>query len=281
MNRRSKILQSSKTGIKKRRRLIIATLLFSFCVFLFITNIILILRLPVLQISSIRINSTYSSEIEPKILNILNGYYIYVIPKSNFLFYSKMLIEKTILDSFKNIDSLSIKRGGTTVLNVDIQEKIPESIVCEGFNGENKNEENCFYLDSSGYVFKKIKDASDDSYFHYYINSDLGDSLLGTSIIDEKKFLKLQDFVETVKRENLNPQGILIGLQGQYEMYSKNYDGSDLIIYFDDRAPIDKTISNFITFWDNSKITKKGATTTPVFESINLRFGNNIFYVTK
>src|SRR3989344_1831004 len=103
MNRRSRILKSSKHIQKKRRKLIITTLLFCLCIILFLTSIVLALRLPALQIYSIKTNTIYANDIEQKVLSILDGYYLYFIPKSNILFYPKSAIEKSLTDSFKKI----------------------------------------------------------------------------------------------------------------------------------------------------------------------------------
>ena len=74
---------------------------------------------------------------------------------------------------------------------------------------------------------------------------------------------------------------MLINENGAYELYAKNKDNSEAIIYFDDRSSLRKTSSNLIAFWNDSQIIKKGATTALMFDYINLRFGNNNFYVTK
>ncbi len=64
-------------------------------------------------------------------------------------------------------------------------------------------------------------------------------------------------------------------------MYYKNSDKTDTVVYFDNRIPFEKTSSNLVAFLNDFNTKKKTATTTMSLDSINMRFGNNIFYVTK
>jgi len=276
---RSQILKSSKVIQKKRKKYIIITLLSFLCSIIFLIVLIFILRLPSLQISTIKTNVEYSSEIEKVALQVLNDSYLYIIPKTNFLLYPRSSLKKVLLESFKNIDSLEIKRKGINTLNINIKEKSPIAIACEGFYSEELDNEKCFLIDENGYIFSNIKDSviedfNSDLFLKFYLLSNLKNSLIDTHIVDKERFKELINFSEIAKKGNLNPQGILIGANGNYEMYAKNKDGSDLIIYFNDKYSFDKSASNLIAFWENSS-------QTDLFDSINLRFGNNIFYVSK
>jgi hypothetical protein len=97
----------------------------------------------------------------------------------------------------------------------------------------------------------------------------------------QKSFLQFQKFMAMIQKEHISIVGLLIGEKNQYELYIKNKDDTETVVYFDNRTPLEKTASNLILFWNDSMLKKKNATTTPIFDYINLRFGNNIFYVTK
>ncbi len=283
-NKRLRTLHSSKQLQKKRKKNIVFTSVVSASILIFLILIILLLRSHFLQITLIEVKGTTALnaiELEQKTLTSLNGKYFYLIPKSNAFFYPKSLLEKDLVDSYKRIESVEIHRKNFSTLTVSIVEKKPTVLVCEGFHEENGQDENCFFTDEQGYVFAKAPQFSNGVYLRYYIVSDAGDSIIGTKFIDKDLFNNLQKFAEVVEKANIDPSGILIGSQGDYEMYSKNIDGSEMIIYFSDRSPFEKTATNLVAFWNDSKIKKKGATTTPIFDSINLRFGNNVFYVNK
>lgn len=284
MNRRSRALQSVKSLRKKRRKVIVIASLSVICLFVFLSTVVFILRLPFFQISSIEIKGVTTlniKEIEQKVSANLLGNYLWTIPKSNSLFYPKGSIEKVLSESYKQIEKININRKGISNIEVNVIERVPTALVCEGFHEDNNNDENCFFVDSYGFVFAKSPQFSNNVFLHYYIVTDKGDDIIGSEFIDQNRFMELQKFVSNVTKSGISPNGMLISDNGAYELYVKNRDNTEAIIYFDDRVPFDKTSSNLITFWSNSLIKKKGVATTPIFDYINLRFGNNIFYVTK
>lgn len=284
MTKRSRTLQSEKYLEQKRNKNQKIIGLSSLCGIIFLVVLIMLFRLSFFQIDSIEVSKSEilnTQEIQQKIISILDDNYLFYIPKSNFLFYPKSDIRKELLNLYKNIDSIDIKYVGSSKLMVLIKERESDIIVCEGYHDDNNQDDNCFFADENGYVFSKAPQFSNGVYSRYYIATDLGDSIIGTNFINIDLFNNLQKFTKTVKDSGIDSQGILISSEGNYELYSKNLDDSETVIYFNDRIPLDKTVSNLIAFLNDSKILKKGATSTPVFDSINLRFGNNIFYVTK
>ncbi len=280
MNRRSKILQSPKLIEKKRAKLVKITLIYSLCCLVFISGIFFTLRLDSLQITKINSNVAYSSEITDKVNSILNDSYLYLIPKSNFLFYPKSEIKEALLSSFNNIDSLSVTANGMSSLDIIINERAPTAVACEGFSNDDNSK--CYFIDDDGLVYSKSPDSSESLFFRYYLSSKSIDEMIGQNLMGDKdKFIATNNFIDSIKRSGLNLTGLLIGEDGQYELYAKNIDNSDMVIYFNDRFPLDKIQSNLIAFIENSKVKKGDNNGKMNFESINLRFGNNIFYVTK
>lgn len=281
MNRRSKILKSPKLIEKKRAKLIKITLIYSLCFVFLLSGTFFTLRLDSLQISTINSDVAYSSEIKDKVNSILNDSYLYLIPKSNIWLYPKSEIKEVLLSSFGSIDSLSIRANGLSAIDIDIDERLPIAVTCEGFGNESETSE-CYYVDINGLVYSKSDDTSQQTLFKYYLSTNSVSEIVGKNLMGDKdKFIEIQSFVDTIKKSGLNLTGMLIGEEGQYELYAKNDDGTDMIIYFNDRVSLDKSASNLITFIEDSKVKKNGNNGKMNFESINLRFGNNIFYVAK
>ena len=109
-NRRSRISHSPKQVQKKRKKLIIISLLYLLCFISYLFAIFLLFRLDFMQIDSINIKGVTKMntiEIEENIKLNLSDYYFKIIPKSNILFYPKSKIEADLLDSYKKIDSLN------------------------------------------------------------------------------------------------------------------------------------------------------------------------------
>lgn len=272
---RSKRLKLAKHLQSRRKKNITVSSIAIIC-FVFLGLIfIFIIRSSSLQISKVEINvadTLNTAELEEKSLKALGGYYLYLIPKSSIFFYSKKSIEQRLSNDYKKIKNIDINRSGLTKLEINITERKPEAIVCQGFREEDLDN-TCFFVDEKGTVYEKASGFSDGVYSKYYINLD-GDTVsLGSAFIEESRFSDLQEFVKSINNARIGTSGVLIAPNGSYELYIKNKDGSIAVIYFDDKQSFEKTSSNLIAFLLNSKIKS--------FDYINLRFGNNIFYTVK
>lgn len=283
-NRRSRILQSPKQAEKKRKKLIITVLLICACIILFFIAAILFFRLPFLQISTINVNIATQpdiSMIKEKVMSDIEGEYLGLIPRSNIFFYPKSSIKDDLINSFRTIDNLKIKRSGFSSIDIDIISRKTEALLCNGFYGDVEQEERCYSVDKDGYVFERSPDYSDGVYIHYYKDLEQEDAVIGSRFIDIKLFNDFQNFAKVIRNSGIITSGILLGDSEQYELYIKNPDSSDATVYFDNQVSFEKTAENLVVFWNDTIAKQKKATSTTNFDYINLRFGNNIFYVTK
>ncbi len=281
MNRRSKILKSPKLIEKKRAKIIKIALIYLFFVVISFGGTFFALRMDNIQITKINSNVPYSNDIANKVNTILSGNYLYLFPKSNIWLYPKSEIKDALLGSFNSIDNLSIQANGLSSLDIIINERLPVALFCEGFNTDTDNS-NCYYLDNRGFIYAKSASSTNTTLFKYFMVNRTSDSLIGQNIFDENdKFVEINNFIDLIKKSGLTITGLLIGDDGQYELYAKNNDYSEMIVYFDNRISLDKIATNLIAFIEDSKVKKNGNNGKINFESINLRFGNNIFYVTK
>lgn len=265
---RSRTLKSTKYLEKRRKQLILNISLISIISLVFIAFLISLTWLPFLQIKNIKIGGLITLdniELQKQISDELAGKYGYVIPKSNYLFYPADKIIKKISTNYK-VESVEVETSHMSDLNVDVVERIPEVMVCDGFR---EDQESCFFADKTGYVFDKVSPLYDGDYVKYYLNTNLDSIQLGNIFMDQARFNELQKFTTNLLISGIKSSGILISEDKSYELYIENRNEGTAVIYFDDRIPFDKTFSNLIAFWQNSK---------DDFEYINLRFGNNIFY---
>jgi len=296
MQKRLHGLQSLKLREKKKKKAIGIFILFSLITILFVMTVYFILHSSFIQIKSISIvgaESISKNDIERIISNTLDGTYIKIIPRSNIFFYPKTEIKKILINKLNYIESVDIKRNGLGAIVVYITEKSPVAMVCDGLRIDNIEEnDECFFVDQNGYVFETATTTS-PKFIRYYIFESKKDAILGSNFMDSQKFKDLRKFVDGVFSLGITPLGVLVSDNSQYEMYVKRQgEDSEIVIYFDDKVPFEKTLSNLYTFWKNAFSDKKQkatitntATTTitsnPDFNFINLRFGNNIFYSTK
>lgn len=263
-------LQSAKYLQKKKKQRILTITIYSIASLILILTILSSFKLSFLRITNISVNDTLnikSEDIKKDVLDMISGNYFFFIPKDSFFFLSKEKIYNKIVNDFKKIDTLKIKNKGTTGLEIEITERQPEVMICDGFRDDEEGE-HCSFADKQGIIFEKVATSSDKIYFKYYSSNE----------INQDKFLQLQNFVKNVENSGIIATGLLLSEDGSYELYIKNVDQSIAVVYFDDRSSLDKIVSNLSVFWKNSLNKKIGSDLIPNFEYINLRFGNNVFY---
>ena len=290
MNKRSQLLQSKKVLERRRKKRIVTYSLFSVAGISVIVAFVFLVNLSFFQISKISftgIESLDPKELQGSVETALSGSSLSIFSKKSTFFVSKFAVEEVLLKNFKKIETLQVSRDGFTGLMIDVVERKPVVLVCSGFHEVNTEEvdESCYFTDEKGYVFAPAPEFSAGVYMRYYLSALDGEDLVGKDFIELEKFQSLQNFVGSLSTRGIAVRGLLLADGGMYELYIKNTDQSEAIIYFDDRSPFERTASNLIAFWDNSrtaKASKKNTTSSlPIFEYINLRFGNNIFYVLK
>jgi hypothetical protein len=239
--------------------------------------IVLALRISFFQIQNIEIQgieTLTNEEIIPTVNELLVGNYLHIIPVTNILFYPKSQIQSMLLEKFKKISKLKIHLINWNTLKLEIVERKPKIIVCDGFD----DTVNCFLADETAYVFDV---ATDSTYFKYYVTNNATSTAIGNQFLTQVRFDELQKLVHDISMAGINVKGLLVGDEGSYELYIENKDTSTAVVYFDDRNSFDKTASNLIVFWQNSLSKKIGLQSVPNFDYINLRFGNNIYYLIK
>lgn len=283
MNRRSQILKSQKSVQKKKKKIIIIIILSSLSIIFYTLSIILFLRLEIFQISNIYVTGVKTinvDDIKDISMNSLNSYYLGIIPKTNIIFYSSSIL-KNLKESFKKIDSLNISRHGISGIDIDIKEKDTKALICSGFYGEENQDQKCYSVDEYGFVFEESPDFSSGVFPHYYLNIDINKKIIGNYIIESKLFNRLQNMFKVIENSGIHIFGLFISDKDEYELYIRNIDSSEAVVYFDNRTSFEDIADNLILFWNDTVLMKKNIEDIPIFEYINLKFGNNIFYVTK
>lgn len=104
-----------------------------------------------MQITNISINGTKkldSSELERKIELSLQGKYLNLVPKNNFLFIAGSGIQSSLKDEYKKIRSVKVEKKFPDSLEITIDEHEALLVWC-------MNEETCFLLDEEGVAYSE------------------------------------------------------------------------------------------------------------------------------
>ena len=301
-------LQSSRSLKKRRKKIIWVCVLSVVAVGSILTVISLLSKINFLTIQDIQVNATTTSitsanltdEIRAIAEKNLVGNWWYLFSKANVLLYPKATIRNEILAQFPSIRSVSVTTVGLNKLQITAIDHSPYGLACTGDsnNGDNSDTENntCFYIDSTGFVYAPAPAFSAGVYIKYYVMPSIADDqavknppfIVGSSLTDAPHLATVKQALDYMTAMNLVPIQAVIANNGDYSVSIKNKYATTTTtamhtregtatttkpittIYFDTSASLQKTLEYFSKFWAN--------TANKDFDYIDLRFGNDIVF---
>ncbi len=199
----------------------------------------------------------------------LTGYYLWVIPKTNFLLYPKKEIEKELTDKFKRLKDITLNIKDLKTLEINLSEREALYTWCGAMPPESTGDDKqkCFFVDKDGFIFDEAPYFSGEVYFKFY-----GDI--------EKNFTKLISFKETLEKMDLKPVALQVlendDIKISLSMGGKRISYPEIIF---------KTDSNFQKLTENLQAALNTEPLQSNFKNkyssllyIDLRFGNKVYY---
>ena len=83
--------------------------------------------------------------------------YLWIIPTDNILLLRSGEIENQILNNIKKAKDVSVSVSGIDEIKISIKERVDDSLWCKD---NILNIDNCYSMDSEGFIFEKISDVS-------------------------------------------------------------------------------------------------------------------------
>ena len=307
MNPRSRLSKSQSKSFARRRRDQIFWK-FGLAAVAVLAWIFVLSRLSWLGIFSITNVQVYGADpdivgnLRSAALNELQGAYAGLFARSNSAFYPKRDIESAVTNASARISGVDIHRTGIHGLAITVAERVPAAVVCAelpDFSSGVSNDSSCYFADAKGFIFMEAPTSTPQIFERYYApdlagvqNSVLTPSgAIGSYATSTREFTDLQSFMEAVHAAHIATFGILMKDNGEYELYIGNPasvahvtnapadNTPDIaVVYFNDRANFQNEFSDLISFWDKETETGHSAGPLPRFESIDLRYGSNVFY---
>jgi cell division septal protein FtsQ len=139
---------------------------------------------------------TTSGEVEKLVRESIRGEYFGLVPRSNTFFLPKRSIGQLLVASVPRFASVNLSREGFDGVRVDIVERVPKALYC--FEG-------CYFLDDDGYIYSEAPNFDGEAYVEYRDES-LASEPVGKFFLTREKFVKLHNFVESLKLLKLEPK---------------------------------------------------------------------------
>lgn len=230
---------------------------------IFLVGIIFILRADFLQIKDIVVlgAETVSAEnLKATVQNQTLGNRFFIIPRTNILFLSKDKLVDTLLTTFPRLEKVEInKQYFSKRIVLKVLEREADFLWCTSSEG-------CFYMNRSGLIFEK---GEDDGSKFIFKGSVTGDPIM-QSFATQDKIQNYLGFVEKFKEFGIEATYINI------ESSDKGVLGTSMGEIFFSPTEVDLALvaQNVLLLIDEIKSKNPNA----VFEYIDARFGNKMFY---
>ena len=285
-------IKKKKRKVKRRKLFLIIFLLA-----LFLAGLCYLSRWQKINISEIKISGNKVIEtatIESIVKNDLSGYYLKVIPKTNFLLYPGGRIKSDLARTFKRLGNINLSVKDFRTLEVDVSERTALYTWCGDtfFNPENgdsfpspeaggsNTEEKCYFMDENGYVFDKAPYFSGEVYLKFYgYTSSHNEDPLG-SYYFKPDFGKLVSFRDTLAKAGLKISSFYVKDNGDIGVFlsssSPGTIGPEIIFKSD--ADFEKIAENLQTVLATDPIQSDFKNKYSSLLYIDLRFGDKVYY---
>jgi predicted nucleic acid-binding Zn ribbon protein len=275
-------MENIKRKARKRRRRL--AILFFILFVLVVWGLSLLSSVSKITINKIAVTGTRIinvSDVERSSRDIMSGKYLYLFSKSNIFIYPKNAIYKSLLKDFPRIENLSIRHEGFNSISIDIRERAGSYLYCGSNIPASQQDigENCYFINTDGYVFDKAPYFSGNVYFKYYIKADSENiDPLGKQIIDKEHFHRLARFIDGLDSLGFVPTHMLVeNEKGTVYLSSKDGDTTPEIIFKDD-SDLDSILGNLSSSMTKPEFANEIRTKYSTLLYIDLRFDNKVVY---
>ena len=257
---------------KKKSGNIIGRIFYWLCLLAFLGSLIYVLFFSNwTKIIEINIQGTEYLDrgvVQSMISSKIDGKYLNLIEKNNYLLISEKRMEKNILENFLKIQSIKVKKKFPNKLNINVKERKMALVFCRNEKCFIVNEEGTAYLQISADDFQQLGEQM------IILQSDKGREVNQGDLILEKDFcdylLGIKNHLENIDIEiekNISTSQLISG-----DLRIKTEEGWS--IYFDKNIPLEKEIEMLRILLENQL---KGISREKI-DYIDLRSDKKIYY---
>ena len=214
-----------------------------------------------------------AKEVEGVVLSMLDGKYLWLFSKTNFLFYPKGKIKKTLAENFLILKDIDLALENANTLKITLTEREAKFTWCGEGLPEDLSTGKCYFMDEGGYIYAEAPYFSGDVYFKFFGRTENnGNQPLGSYFLPEI-FRRLVYFRDAAEGMNLNPSFVVVKNDDDAELYLGSQINAPKII-FKLNADIEKTAQNLELVLGGEELKEK----IEALQYVDLRFGNKVYF---
>ena len=211
-------------------------------------------------------------EVEREARSRIEGTFLRIIPKNNFLLVSRNGMKDDLVEKFKKIDTVSVKKEFPDSVEINITERDSLLIWCSGSD--------CYIIDDKGRAYTRADFESAEIRENNFVKI-FDESARGISLQEEVLDKKYIDFVLKIKDELKTEAGIEIADEYRTRARLANEiivrTSEDWEIYFNSALSLKKSIRILKTFLEQQ--VEEGKRNE--LKYVDLRSGNKVYYKNK
>jgi hypothetical protein len=218
-------------------------------------------------------------QIKAVVENNMSGYYLWLFPKSNFLLYPKTRIERDLQMQFRRLKDISFNVVGRKSLEVKLNEREGKYLWCGVDLPQDMSTTECYFMDSSGYIFDNAPYFSGDIYFKFFGPVSDTTTPIGNTF-EPSLFGSLTTFKDSLAALGVKPSTIYLSPDGEIDLYmSSNISipNAPKIIFKVD-SNLEKIIENLQAALDTEPLKTDFVKKYKTLQYIDLSFGNKVYY---
>ena len=278
-----RILEIKKKQLKKRVKIFAI----SFFVFVgIVVGLSFLSKIKDLSVASITVEGVHvidGEDVKNEIYQNLEGNYMYLFSRANFLIYPKDQIFEDLVTVFPRIESLDISIDKNRNLLIKIEERKGAFLYCGDAIPENNLMvgENCFFVNNDGLIFDKAPYFSGNIYFKFYLPV-LGEyqDILGRQMLEPEDFHRVVRFVDGIEKFGFKPTHFLINNNdSNVYVYLKAKTGSQApYIFFKNTSQYEDVLADLELSMKNKDFTEDIFSKYDNLLYLDLRMKNKIYY---
>lgn len=212
----------------------------------------------------------------------MQGKYLWIFPKTNSFIYPVEKIQNNLAEKYKRLKEINIDVDANDLktLWISVSEYDGKYLWCGDKILDSFIDQQCYFLDSDGYIFDKAPYFSGEVYFKFYGNSNLDILNPIGSVFALDYFKNLILFKESIEKMNLKPTTFYLedAEDGSFYLSADNQAPNAPKILFKLNSDYDKLIENLQSAITTEPLQTELKNNLNNLLYIDLRYGNKVFY---
>lgn len=281
---RERITSTSNVTRERRKRTFIKMLWIVLASIVFVIGLAFLSHIDSLLLNTVSVSGNQilkEEDIEKETFKLLAKKRFLVFAGENKFLYSRKNIEAGLKEAFPRILTITTKREESN-LHFSLVERERAHLWCGETPpryGDISPQEDCYFLDNTGFIFDTSPRFSSGVYFTFYSNIP-SENPIGQHILDFDFLKDIELLIKGVDDAGFPVHSLVVGEGGQYELLfnMSSVRGEYPKLLFTADQSLDEVYNKFISIVGEDPFKTDFEMSPGKLEYIDARFNNRIFY---